>query len=72
MTLDEWIDIVCDEFHLERPDVTAALDLAREVAHRVARPAAPITALLVGLASQTTSDVAAVTERVLGLLPPEA
>jgi hypothetical protein len=34
----------------ERDTVTAVLDLARESAVRVARPAAPVTAFLVGVA----------------------
>jgi hypothetical protein len=32
-------------------DLTLLLDLARDVAHGVARPAAPVTAFLVGLAA---------------------
>lgn len=50
--LEEWIDQVCAELDLP-PDVdrTLLLDIARDVAHGVARPAAPLTTYLVGLAA---------------------
>lgn len=44
-------------------DISALLDLARDAAHEVARPSAPLTTFLVGLAAGraggTRSDVAA-------------
>lgn len=44
-------------------DITALLDLARDAAHGVARPSAPLTTFLVGLAAGraggTPPDVAA-------------
>jgi hypothetical protein len=51
--VDEWLtrvatDLGLDPGHLDRGLV---LDLTREVAHGVARPAAPLTAYLVGLAA---------------------
>jgi hypothetical protein len=49
-TLDEWTAAVCEDLGVGRPDVKAILDLAREVAHGVDRPAAPLTAYLVGVA----------------------
>jgi hypothetical protein len=51
-TLDSWSDAACAELGLRRADVTArvVLDLARDVAHGVERPAAPLTAFLLGLA----------------------
>lgn len=50
--LEEWIDAVCKELGLDREmiDRDLVLDLARDVAHGVARPAAPLTAYLLGLA----------------------
>ena len=50
--LEEWTALVCRELGIDpaRLDVTAVLDLTRDVAHGVARPAAPLTAYLVGLA----------------------
>ncbi|MDL4820708.1 DUF6457 domain-containing protein [Actinomadura sp. OS1-43] len=43
---------VCGELGLERGDIDRdlVLDLARDVAHGVARPGAPLTAYLLGLA----------------------
>lgn len=71
MTLDEWVAAVCAELGVTAPDTRAVLDFARDVAHRVDRPAAPITALLVGLGCSTGDDVPAVIERLRPLLPAE-
>ena len=51
-TLDEWTQRVCAELGLEpgTVDSQAVLGLARDVAHGVARPAAPLTAYLLGVA----------------------
>jgi hypothetical protein len=51
-TLEQWTEAVCAELGLDRrqADTRAVLDLARDVAHSVARPAAPLTAFLLGLA----------------------
>jgi hypothetical protein len=51
-TLEEWMAAVCADLGLEpaATDTRAVLDLARDVAHGVARPAAPLTAYLVGVA----------------------
>jgi hypothetical protein len=50
--LQEWTAAVCADLGLDpaAADSTAVLDLARDVAHGVARPAAPLTAYLVGVA----------------------
>jgi hypothetical protein len=50
--LDEWAAAVCGELGLDPAalDPRLVLDLARDVAHGVARPAAPLTAYLLGLA----------------------
>ncbi len=50
--LEEWIEAVCLELGLDRKDVDRdlVLDLARDVAHGVARPGAPLTTFLLGLA----------------------
>ena len=69
-TMSEWVAAVCAELELELADpdatATAVLQLTADVAHGVARPAAPVTAYLIGLAagrstdpSSTTSDLAA-------------
>jgi Domain of unknown function (DUF6457) len=72
MTLDEWVAVVSAELGIGAVDVTAVLDLARDVAHGVARPAAPLTCLLVGLAAPTAADLPAVIAKVQALLPPAA
>jgi hypothetical protein len=53
--LDDWTDAVRQELGLPGSDpdpgtVGLILDTARDVAHGVARPAAPLTAYLLGLA----------------------
>jgi molybdopterin-guanine dinucleotide biosynthesis protein A len=50
--LEEWIEAVCLELGLDRGEVDRdlVLNLARDVAHGVTRPAAPLTAYLLGLA----------------------
>jgi Domain of unknown function (DUF6457) len=51
-TLEQWTAAVCADLELDpgSADTKAVLDLARDVAHGVARPAAPLTAYLVGVA----------------------
>lgn len=50
--LDEWITAVKDELGIEIDvDTGVLLDLARDAAHGVARPAAPLTTFLVGYAA---------------------
>ena len=75
-TMSEWIGAVCADLGLELNDqeatTTAVLDLTADVAHGVARPAAPVTAFLVGLAAgraagpgtDTDAEVAALARRL--------
>ncbi|MEU9250654.1 NTP transferase domain-containing protein [Streptomyces sp. NPDC048270] len=50
--LDQWITAVKTELGIDLPvDVKALLDLARDAAHGVDRPAAPLTTFLVGYAA---------------------
>jgi hypothetical protein len=53
--MEEWVSEVCRELELDLvdPDLTVnqVLDLTADVAHGVARPAAPVTAFLIGLAA---------------------
>jgi Domain of unknown function (DUF6457) len=57
-TLSDWIDEIVRDFGIEElgelvdPEVVhpLILDMTRDVAHGVARPAAPISAYLLGLA----------------------
>ena len=49
--LDDWITTASAALGITDPvDVDLLLDLSREVAHGVVRPAAPVTAYLLGLA----------------------
>jgi Domain of unknown function (DUF6457) len=51
-TIDTWTAAVCADLGIEAAlvDIPQILDLARDVAHQVDRPAAPVTAFLMGLA----------------------
>ncbi len=52
LVLDEWISAVKDELGIDLDvDTGVLLDLARDAAHGVARPAAPLTTFLVGYAA---------------------
>lgn len=49
--LEEWMATVSGLLGIEeRVDIAAVLDLTRDVAHDVARPAAPLTTFALGLA----------------------
>jgi hypothetical protein len=51
-TLDRWVQAACAELGVDPAAVDSrlVLDLARDVAHGVDRPAAPLTAYLLGVA----------------------
>jgi hypothetical protein len=51
-TLDDWTDALCAELGLDPKDVNqkTVLNLARVAAHTVDRPAAPLTAYVLGVA----------------------
>ncbi|MFI5079825.1 MAG: DUF6457 domain-containing protein [Streptosporangiales bacterium] len=51
-TLDDWTDAMCAELGLDPKDVNVktVLNLARVAAHTVDRPAAPLSAYVLGLA----------------------
>lgn len=52
MLLDDWVAALSAELGLELDvDVRLLLDLARDAAHAVDRPAAPLTTFLVGYAA---------------------
>jgi hypothetical protein len=55
-TLDDWTDTVRAALDLDPVDTRLVLDLARDVAHGVARPAAPLTAYLLGVAVGRGAD----------------
>lgn len=51
-TMDEWVAAACAELGLDpaQAEVPLILELAGDVAHKVLRPGAPVTAYLLGLA----------------------
>jgi hypothetical protein len=56
-TVDDWVKAVRDALGLtDEVDVDLVLDLAREAAHAVARPAAPVTTYLLGNAVARGAD----------------
>ena len=76
MNLQQWTDLVRDELDIDvAPDLRTILDLARDVAHSVERPAAPVTAFLVGYAAAArggaTGDIDAVTNAVRARIPTD-
>ncbi len=67
MNLHDWIDELCDALDLEvEVDEGLILDVAREAAHRVERPAAPVSTFLLGYASALAGGSAARTEELAG------
>ena len=50
--LEDWLNVACLELGVSRDELDRdlVLDLARDVAHNVARPGAPLTAYLMGVA----------------------
>jgi hypothetical protein len=51
-TMQRWMEVACAELGIDPAtiDERAILDLTRDVAHQVDRPAAPLTAFLLGVA----------------------
>ncbi|WP_341229836.1 DUF6457 domain-containing protein [Nocardioides salarius] len=65
MNLHDWIDELSDALDLDTEvDEALLLDLARDVAHAVARPAAPLSAYLLGLAAGAKGGGPAVVEEL--------
>jgi hypothetical protein len=69
MTLDDWTAMACAELGLDPADANTqlVLDLARDVAHNVLRPGAPVTAYLMGLAVGRGADPAEAAARLTNL-----
>ncbi|HEY7429281.1 MAG TPA: DUF6457 domain-containing protein [Streptosporangiaceae bacterium] len=68
-TLVEWTERACGELGLDPGtlDSTTVLDVARDVAHEVARPAAPLTAFLLGVAVGRGQPVAEAAAKLTAL-----
>jgi len=63
--VDAWIAQVMAELGIEiKPEVSTVLDVARDAAHSVARPAAPVTTFLMGVAVAQGADSASVARRI--------
>lgn len=62
MKLTDWAKECGDELGvdltIERADVDRILDITRDVAHQVARPAGPVTAYVLGIAVGRGADPA--------------
>ncbi|MFY1618445.1 DUF6457 domain-containing protein [Micromonospora sp. WMMD736] len=67
--LDDWVSAACTEVGLDPAEVPvpAVLDLARDVAHQVVRPGAPVSAYLLGLAVGRGADPAEAAARLSAL-----
>jgi len=62
-TLQEWTELLAADLGVDIPvDITGLLDLARNAAHSVDRPAAPLTTFLVGYAAAQAGGGAAAVE----------
>jgi hypothetical protein len=68
-TLRAWISAACAELGVQPSivDERAVLDLARQVAHQVDRPAAPVTAFLLGVAVGSGEQLGPAADRLLAL-----
>ncbi len=63
MILDDWIAALAAELDLDvEVDIKLLLDVARDAAHRVDRPAAPLTTFLVGYAAGRSGQPGAVAQ----------
>lgn len=70
MTLDEWVGLASAELGLDglpADEQRLILDLARDVAHNIVRPGAPVSAYLVGLAVGRGATLAEATRALTDL-----
>ena len=66
--MNDWISAACLELGISPPlNIPEILDLARDAAHNVERPAAPITTYLLGYAVAQGADLAAASARLSAL-----
>ncbi|GAA0563125.1 hypothetical protein GCM10010172_53070 [Paractinoplanes ferrugineus] len=64
--LEAWVEAASEELGLDAAEVPvkAVLDVARDVAHGVVRPGAPVSAYLMGVAVGRGADPADVADRL--------
>ena len=68
VNLHDWIDELCDVLDIEvEVDEALILDLAKDAAHLVERPAAPISTFLLGYAAAAHDGDPEQVERLAGL-----
>lgn len=68
MNLHDWIDELADVLEVELDlDEALVLDVAREAAHNVARPAAPVSTFLLGYAAGQAAGGPEEVERLAAL-----
>lgn len=66
--MQEWIDALCAELGITAEvDVTCILDVAREAAHNVERPAAPVSTYILGIAVARGADVTTAAAKITAL-----
>ncbi|WBB65833.1 DUF6457 domain-containing protein [Micromonospora sp. WMMD812] len=67
--MDDWVTAACAELGLDPTavPVPAVLDLAKDVAHQVLRPGAPVSAYLLGLAVGRGAEPSAAAARLSAL-----
>ncbi|MER7459044.1 DUF6457 domain-containing protein [Micromonospora sp. NPDC126480] len=67
--MDDWVTAACAELGLDpaQVPVSTVLDLAKDVAHQVLRPGAPVTAYLLGVAVGGGADPAGAAARLRDL-----
>jgi hypothetical protein len=66
--MDTWIEAVCAELGIVIDvDVDAVLEVAKDAAHNVERPAAPVSTFLLGVAIAQGQDPKATAERITAL-----
>lgn len=65
--IEKWVDELCRELSVPRDavDINAVLELAKDAAHSVERPAAPVTAYLVGYAAGARGGGTATIEELI-------
>jgi hypothetical protein len=68
VNLHDWMDELCDVLDIEvEVDEALILDLARDAAHNVERPAAPVSAYLLGYAAAASDGDPVEVERLASL-----
>ena len=66
--MKEWIAAVQKELGLNAQlDIDAILDVARDAAHTIERPAAPVTTFLLGLAVANGADLHSASDKIAAL-----